>query len=245
MTVDHYNPGEETAMTARYLMNRPVVTVGPDANVVEIARLMRDHNISGLPVVDHEKRVLGIVSEGDLLRRHEIGTAERRSSWWLDLLADPIERAKDYTRTRGNLVRDIMSSPAITVDEDATIGEIADTLQRHGIKRVPVVRDGRLVGIISRADVVQLVATVRQLGDGGDASDDEIRHKVIEALETQSWADLGSTLVTVNKGVVEFWGLVGSEAERTASRVATEGIGGVEQVKDHRRVREFSVTTGI
>jgi CBS domain-containing protein len=225
-------------------MNRPVVTVGPDATVVEIARLMRDHDISGLPVVDHDRRVLGLVSEGDLLRRHEIGT-ERRSSWWLELIADPIGRANDYTKTHGIRARDIMSSPAITVEEDATIGEIAEILQRHRIKRVPVVRDGRLVGIISRADVVQLVATVSQPGESGDASDDEIRRKVIETLDKESWADLGSTVITVNKGVVEFWGLVGSEAERAASRVAAEAIGGVEKVKDHRCVRGLSATSGM
>ena len=138
-----------------------------------------------------------------------------------------------------------MSSPAITVSEDATINQIAETLEKNHIKRVPVVRGNRLMGIVSRANIVQLVASAKRLEFSVHADDETIRGRVQGALEKQPWASVGTTNVTVNDGVVEFWGTAGSDAERTASRVAAEAVAGVKQVKDYRAVRPTGSVAGL
>jgi CBS domain-containing protein len=230
-------------MNAGHIMTRQVVTVGPEANVVDIARLMLERNISGVPVVDEEMRVLGIVSEGDLVRRHEIGTGHRRQSWWLNFITGPATQAQEYTKTHAKRARDVMTSPAITVAEDTTIAEIAETLEKNHIKRVPVVRGDRLVGIVSRANIVQLLAAAKRLEVPVDASDDKLRQQIMEVLRKQPWS-LGLFNVTVNKGVVEFWGFVRSEAERRAARAAAESIGGVKRVEDYRSLRDLSIISG-
>jgi CBS domain-containing protein len=232
-------------MNAGHIMTRQVVTVGPEANVVDIARLMLERNISGVPVVDEEMRVLGIVSEGDLVRRHEIGTGERHHSWWLNFITGPATQAQEYTKAHAKRARDVMTSPAITVDEDTTIAEIAEALEKNHIKRVPVVRGDRLVGIVSRANIVQLLAAAKRLEVPVDASDDKLRQQILDVLGKQPWASLGLFNVTVNKGVVEFWGFVRSEAEQRAARAAAESIGGVKRVEDHRSVRDLSTISGV
>jgi hypothetical protein len=188
-------------------------------------------------------RVLGIVSEGDLVRRPEIGTADRRQSWWLNFITGPAMQAQEYTKTHAKRARDVMTSPAITVAEDTTIAEIAETLEKNHIKRVPVVRGDRLVGIVSRANIVQLLAAAKRLEVPVDASDDKLRQQIMEVLRKQPWS-LGLFNVTVNKGVVEFWGFVRSEAERRAARAAAESIGGVKRVEDYRSLRDLSIISG-
>jgi CBS domain-containing protein len=228
-------------MKAKDIMTTPVLTVGRYATVPEIARIMLERHVSGLPVVDEGMRVLGVVSEGDLVRRTEIGTDQRRRSWWLEFLADPADLAREYVKTHGLKARDVMTAPAIAVGEDASLSEIAETLEKHHIKRVPVVRDGRLVGIVSRANIVQLVAAAKRLDAPVAADDETIRRRVVETLAKQPWARLGTTNITANAGVVEFWGFVDSEEERVASRVAAEAVAGVKKIVDHRALRPMTV----
>src|SRR5574338_371038 len=141
-------------MQAKDVMTTRLATVAPDATVREIANLLLERRISAVPVVDSDGRLKGIVSEGDLIRRPELGTLRHRS-WWLSLLSNAEEDAISYVKTHGGHARDVMTPEVITVDETAPLEQIADTLEKHGIKRVPVLGKGKLVGIVSRADLLR------------------------------------------------------------------------------------------
>jgi CBS domain-containing protein len=220
-------------MVARDVMTKRVVTVGPETPVQKIAQLLLERRISAVPVVDGEGRILGIVSEGDLIRRPEIGASPRRS-WWLALLGDVEEGAAEYVKTHGGRARDVMTAKVITVAEDAPLGEIARLLEERRIKRVPVVRRGKLVGIVSRADLLRALASAKaRPRRGAKPTDQTIREKLLGVLEHEGWASLGPVNVTVTDGIVHLWGLIDSEEQRRALRVAAEGITGVRAVEDH------------
>src|SRR5919112_673682 len=129
------------------------------ARCVRAAKSMLDHRISGMPVVDDNGRVIGIISEGDLLHRAETGT-ERRTSWWLGLVAGASSQAENFTREHGRTVRDVMSTNIISVDENADLSEVVHLMESRRIKRVPVLRDRQVVGIISRANLMRVLATM-------------------------------------------------------------------------------------
>ena len=181
-----------------------------------------------MPVVDADGRVVGVVSEGDLMHRGESG-GERHRSWWLALIASAEERSRDYVKNHGLRASDVMTRDPVTVGEDATLEEIAALLETHRIKRVPVLRDGRLVGIVSRANLLQGIVG-RQIAVEPAADDRELREKVIAALR-----DCGGQTqfvdVLVSGGVVQLWGAAYTDAERDAIRVAAEGVSGVKRVE--------------
>lgn len=221
-------------MKAKDVMTPHVVSVGPDNTVVEVANTLLTHGISAAPVVDGDKMV-GIVSEGDLIRRAEIGTGERHRSWWLRLFVDSATLATEYVKSHAMRVRDIMTKNVITVTEDAPLSDVAAVLEKNRIKRVPVLRDGRLVGIVSRANLIRGLAAAKATPLQPAAPDDsEIRAKILEALRSQPWSSIGAADVTVTSGLVEFWGIYGSNEEREAARVVAENIPGVRKVEDHR-----------
>ncbi len=224
-------------MRAGDVMTTQVVTVGPEAGVADVAKLMLDRRISGVPVVDGAGRLVGIVSEGDLMRRAELIT-ERRP-WWLALATSPEEKARAYVKAHGLHVRDVMTKDAVTIDEDMPLDRIAELLEAHGIKRVPVMRDGRLVGIVSRANLLQGLAA----GKAGQRNpeDDTIRSAIMAAAEGEAGVRTSLVDVTVANGVAHLWGNVGSEAERNAVRVCAENTKGVREVKDHIRIMPQSV----
>jgi CBS domain-containing protein len=219
-------------MHASDVMTTDVVTVGPDASVAEVARLLVEHRISAVPVVDATGRLVGIVSEGDLIGRVETPTGRR--AWWLELLTDPTALARDYVKTHGRRVTDVMTHPVVTVEAEASLGEIAGLLERRGIKRVPVVRDGRVIGIVSRADLVRALA-VRPVEPrpATVADDGAIREQVLAILRVQPWWNGTYRSIVVTDGVVHLWGLARSRAERDALRVAAEAVPGVRGVEDH------------
>ncbi len=221
-------------MQAKDIMTTKVVTVSPDTRVEEIAQLLLKHHISAAPVVDGDNRVLGIVSEGDLIRRPEIAP-QRRRSWWLDLVSGSDERAAEYAKTHGVKASEIMSQPAVTVTEDTELGEIAEILEERRIKRVPVVDgEGRLVGIVSRANLLHaLVARRREVAAAPSMDDRSLREAVLSAIEKEGWVTHGAINVIVTGGVVELWGYVDSEAEREALVVVAENVDGVKKVVDH------------
>jgi CBS domain-containing protein len=221
-------------MKAKDIMTAPVVTVGPDASVREIARLLFERRISGVPVVD-KGRLVGIVTEGDLLHRHEIDTDQRRrDSWWLRLIAGD-ESPSEYIRSHARLAKDIMTESVITVDEKTPISKIAMIFETRGIKRVPVLRDDQLVGVVSRANLVQALATKNQgTVTVQTQSDDAIRERLLAELGHRSWWRSFTSNLIVTDGVVHYWGLFGSEDERTAARIAAENTPGVRGVEDHR-----------
>jgi CBS domain-containing protein len=217
-------------MEAKDIMTTEVVTVSPSTPVRDIAGKMTDHRISGVPVVDAEGHVVGIVSEGDLMRRPESGT-QRRASWWLSLLAGPEEKAREYVKTHGVRAEDVMSRDVITVSEDALLEDIAAILEKNAIKRVPVLREGALVGIVSRANLLHgLVARARP--EGALRGDRELRAAVLEAIR-RSGASSHFVNVVVTGGAVQLWGAVESPAEKEAIGTAAEATPGVKAVENN------------
>jgi len=218
-------------MLARDVMVSPVITVSPAATAKEVAELLLEKHISAVPVVDREQRLVGIVSEGDLLHRMETGT-ERRRSWWLEGFTSNHTLAIEYIKAHGRTVADIMTRKVITVSPGTPLHEIATLMESNAVKRVPVVENGQLVGIVSRANLIQAVATARQLLDV-EPSDMTIRDRILSELKNQPWAHSMMLNVTVNGGVVDLWGIAGSAAERKAIKVAAESTAGVCAVNDN------------
>ncbi|HSK39182.1 MAG TPA: CBS domain-containing protein [Arenibaculum sp.] len=220
-------------MKACDIMTTGLVTITPQTPIDEIAQLLLDRHISGLPVVDADGRVVGIVSEGDLIRRQELETGRQRS-WWLELLSSRTGLARDYAKFHGRTASDIMTRDVVAVDENASLAEIASTLESKRIKRVPVCRGDKLVGIISRANLVQALAlTWKKTGPAEASIDDrQIRQQLADELAHNRWADLRHLNFLVDKGTVHLWGVVESEEERQAVRVAAGNIPGVRQVND-------------
>lgn len=220
-------------------MTRDVVSIGSGGTIVEAARLMIDRRISGLPVIDGG-HLAGIVSEGDLVHRAEIGTGEQRHSWWLRLLVDPGSLAENYTRSHARYVGDVMTKQVHTLEETTPIAEIAALFDRHRIKRAPVMKGGRVAGIVSLADLLRLVLDALQPSRPAATADDAaIRAHLLEELARERWATTVGISVEVSDGIVSLWGNIGSESERVATRVLAQNIAGVKAVEDHRVVLDF------
>jgi CBS domain-containing protein len=216
-------------MRAHQIMTRSVITIAPDATILEAARTMLRHHVSGLPVVDAAGKLLGIVSEGDFIRRGEIGTPRKRGRWLKVLLG---ESAVDYVREHGRRVSDVMTSDPITVTEDATLEEIVDAMETNGVKRLPVMKDGRLVGQVSRANLMQAVASLAREIPDPTADDDHIRSRVIAAIDKNDWSPFGLNVI-VRDGIVHLSGMITDERSRQASVVAAQNVTGVIKVHDH------------
>jgi CBS domain-containing protein len=212
------------------VMSRAVATVPPDAPVHAIASLFAERGISGAPVVDAEGRLLGMVTEGDLIRKLA-ATQERPRSWLWKLLGDAPRQAEHYARTRGQRARDLMTTQLVTVSEEDDLGHVARLFEDEGIRRVPVVREGKLVGIVSRADLmVALTSPPEQLA--AEAPDDaRIRREVASHLREQSWVDTRFVFAEVQGGVVTFHGFCRSEEVKRGLRVLAEGVEGVREVR--------------
>jgi predicted transcriptional regulator len=197
------------------------------------------HQISAVPIVAHGKRIVGIISEGDLVRRAETGT-ERKHSTWLDLFVDPGSKARAFVKSHARRAKDVMTRPVVSVTASTPLGDIADLLEKRRIKRVPVVRGGELIGIVSRHDLVRSLAQEDEGGATkarrGTVSDRMIRTTLDRQLKRQRWSDIAYVNVTVEKGVVEFWGAVPDEGRRNALRVMAENVDGVRSVRDERLV---------
>src|SRR5262245_7030529 len=228
--VSRYN-NRESDMKARDVMVSPVVTIKSTASVQDAARLLLEHRISAVPVVDDNAKVVGIISEGDLIRRAESDTTRRRS-WWLRLLTDERALAAEYVKTHAVKIADIMTRQPITATPETPLHEIATLLEKNSIKRVPILENGELVGIVSRANLVQAMATSGSKLEI-PVADETIRDKLLAHLQAQPWAHTSLLNVTVSDGVIDLWGFAGSEAERKAVRVAAEATPGVRAVNDH------------
>lgn len=220
-------------MQAKDVMTTWAATIEPDATIQEAAKLMFQRGISALPVVDRKDRLVGIISEGDLVRRPELGTDRARSSWWLRLLALPSESAAgDFVKTHAARVRDAMTSPVVSVTEATPLEKVALLLEKHRIKRVPVVRAGRLVGIVSRADLVRQLAISPPPGRAASSSDRSLRKAMLKRI-AKSGLDASYLNVIVSAGVLHLWGGLKSDAEKQALRVAAQGVPGLRRVEDH------------
>ena len=218
-------------MRAADVMVRNVVTVRPETAVPEAAKLLVDHDVSALPVVDAEGRVVGMLSEADLMRREEIGT-EKRRRWWLEAVTPGATLAEEYAKSHGKTVEELMSREVISATEDTTLADIASLFEKHSIKRVPIITDGKLVGIVSRANLVQAVAAASVPSARPGHSDRRIRLDILARLAEQSWTDFGDRNIIVVDGTAHIWGLVGSPQERKALTSLVEDVPGVTAVKD-------------
>jgi CBS domain-containing protein len=227
-------------MQAADIMTSSVVAVGPETNVCEVAKLMLERGISAVPVVAADGHLLGILSEGDLMRRSELGT-EKRRSWWLAMITDHATMAKEYTKASARKARDVMTAPVITVEETAPIDRIVGLLEQNHIKRVPVVREGRVIGIVSRANLLRVLASV-SIEKVAGLDDKVIRTELMRELGRQPWWDGSLTNVSVSDGVVELTGFAETEEQRTAMRVAAERMPGVRDVHDNMIIRPRIVT---
>ncbi|MDF2118527.1 CBS domain-containing protein [Roseiarcaceae bacterium H3SJ34-1] len=217
-------------MKAMDVMNREVVTVGPDTDISEAAKLLTEHDISALPVVDGDRHVVGILSEADLMRREEIDTGKQRP-WWLEAVTPASTLAEEFTKSHGKKVSEVMSDSVISASEDASLAEIATILERNRIKRVPILRNGELVGVVSRANLIQALASSTSSSNDQNA-DRTIRLALLTELDKQPWTDFGSRNVIVSDGTVHIWGLVSSEQERRALVALAETIPDVKNVAD-------------
>jgi len=220
------------AMRAADIMTSSVVSVDSEMSIANVAKLLAEKRISAVPVVDAESHVVGIISEGDLLHRAEIGT-ERRGSWWLELLGSNRELANAYVKSHAKTVRDVMTKQVVTASEFTSLADIAGLLEAHRIKRVPVTRNNKLVGIVSRANLVQALASAGQSAAPGVVDDRAIRDRLMTELSQQKWADTSPGNIVVRDGVVHLWGYALSESERQALRVAAENVAGVKSIQDH------------
>jgi len=224
-------------MKARDIMTTNVVSVRPGVSVAQVADILVKRGISAVPVVDESGAIVGIVSEGDLMHRTETGTMRRRA-WWLRLLTGEAASASDFIKANAHKVDDIMTRDVITVTDDTPVREIAELLEKKRIKRVPVVANGQLVGIVSRANLVQALAAASHRPHlEATQSDAAIRKHLMERLENEPWAHLSLLNIVVTDGVAHLWGMVPSSVEKNAIRVAAEATPGVRSVADHLSVR--------
>jgi CBS domain-containing protein len=221
----------EVAMQVRDVMVAPVVTVKPSATVQEVAKLFLDRKISAAPVLDDRGQLVGIVSEGDLLHRAEVGT-ERHRSWWLERFVENDTLAAEYIKAHGRKVSDVMTPGVITASPQTPLYEVASLMEKNAIKRVPILENGQLVGIVSRANLLQAVASARRLLEISP-SDKTIRQRILSGLKAEPWAHTALLNVTVHGGIVDLWGVAESEAERKAIKVAAETTPGVSAVNDN------------
>jgi CBS domain-containing protein len=219
-------------MQARDVMVRAVIKVHPDSSVADAIELLQRHDISALPVIDGAGNLVGILSEADLIHRVEIGT-EKQRSWWLEAVTGGSTLAQDFAKSHGKKVHEVMMSGAIiSAPEDAPLSDIATLLERNRIKRIPITRDGKLVGIVSRSNLIQALASAMHHTDAPNDQDATIRDEFLKRVEGQKWTGFGERNVIVSHGTVNLWGLVGSEEERRALIALAESVPGVTKVQD-------------
>ncbi len=219
-------------MQARDVMTKPVISIGPRAKLSEAIDLMLKSRLSGLPVVDGAGELVGVLSEGDLLRRAELGTARQRPRW-IETFLRPGRSAADYVQTHGRVVEEVMTPDPVWVDADTSLDEIVSLMERNRIKRVPVLSSGALVGIVTRADLLRALSEKVGLSAQTHPDDIRIRDSITAELHKQPWAPASGVRIMVKDGVVELEGTILEDRFREAVRVCAENVPGVKEVHDH------------
>jgi len=231
-------------MKAKDVMTHCLVSVAPDAPILQAIARMISHQVSGMPVIDPDGRLVGIVTEGDFLRRAETHTEAPRRRW-LELLLGPGSRAEEYARAHGRTVQDVMSPKVITVREQTPLSEVVRLMEEHGVKRIPVVDGTRVVGIVSRADLMFALSDYLTKSKKESTSDASIFRKIVSEMRKQTWCPLHSLRVVVRDGVVALSGTIFDERARRALRVLVENVEGVKRIHDHLRLSEPTSETAI
>lgn len=219
-------------MNAADIMMSDVLTVNSDASVLDAARTMLQHRVSGMPVIDRNGKLAGMLTEGDLLHRAETGT-ERHRARWLELLLGPGRGAADYTAAHARKVDEVMTDQVVSIAPDTTLERAAELMERHKIKRLPVVANGKLVGIVSRADFLRALIDRAEKEAATPTSDEEIRARIEAEINRQPWTPRAAIRIAVTNGTVELAGSITDERERAALRVLCENVAGVKGIVDH------------
>jgi CBS domain-containing protein len=231
-------------MKASDVMTRTVITVGEQAPIAEALRLMLGKAISGLPVVDCNNQLVGILTEGDLLRRAELAT-ERHIAWWKNLLFGPWFSAQEYVRTHARSVASVMTRETLCIAEDTPLSMIVRMMEQGQVKRLPVLKDGKVIGIVSRRDVLRPLSSM--VGDPlvRSATDASILQQIERDLAAQPWSPRHNISVAVNDGVVALSGTVSGYEQRDALQVLIEGVAGVRKIRDELLVLDPYLGTAI
>jgi CBS domain-containing protein len=219
-------------MKAKDVMTSTVISVQPDATILQAARQMLQNHISGLPVIDKSGKIVGVLSEGDFLRRRETQTTRKRSRW-LEFLMGPGRLAVEYSHSHANRVAEAMTTDVQTVTEDTPLEDIVELMERHRIKRVPVLRGDKVMGIVTRSNLMHAMVSLARAEPKAAKDDTTIREKLLAEMKKESWAPAAMVNVIVCDGVVELWGVIIDEHQRDALKVAAENIPGVKSIKDH------------
>jgi CBS domain-containing protein len=219
-------------MKVRDIMSPRVISVAPEAGILEAIRLMLQNHISGLPVIDQSGALVGVVTEGDFLRRSETGT-ERRRPRWLEFLVGPGRLADEYVRTHARTVKDVMTPEPVTIAEDAALDEAVALMETRRIKRLPVVRGGEVVGIVSRANLLHALVSLAATARPPAMTDVAIREALLAQFDKLTWAPAALVDPVVRDGVVELWGTITEESQREALKVCATNIPGVRSVVSH------------
>lgn len=225
-------------MNASDVMTVRVITIGPDATVQAAAKLMLERGVSALPVVDKSNRLIGIISEGDLVRRAETGT-ERKPSWWLSFISGADQLAYDFVKSHGTKVSDVMTREVVVAKPDTSLRDVATLLESNRIKRVPVVEEDLVIGVVSRANLLQALASAKPPQGTTQPSDADLRDTIIDRLSAQPWSHPSLLNPIVTDGVVDLWGMVLTPTEQNAVRVLVEETPGVRGVNSHLAVRQI------
>jgi CBS domain-containing protein len=228
-------------MRAHQIMTRKVTTVKADTPILEAANLMLQQHVSGLPVIDETGKLIGIISEGDFIRRSEIGT-QKAQGRWLKFLVGPGRSASEFVQEHGRKVGEIMTEDPCTATEDTSLEEVVRLMERQNVKRLPVVRGDTLVGMVTRSDLLRTVASLARDIPDPTADDDHIRNRVIASIEKNEWQPVQLS-VTVRDGIVHLSGIITDERFRKATVVAAENVSGVKLVHDHLYL--FDLISGL
>ncbi len=219
-------------MEAREIMTSPVISVQPSDSIETAVRLMLDKNISGLPVIDESGKLVGLVTESDFLRRAEIGTQKKRGKF-LQFILGTGKLAEEFAQAHGRKVSEVMTSGPITASPETPLDEVVALMEKHSVKRLPVVDDGRVVGIISRSNLLHALASLVTGTPRSAVGDYTIRDRILHSYAQQDWGSIGSLDVIVRDGVVDLWGVILDERQRAAMIVLVENVPGVKLVRDH------------
>jgi CBS domain-containing protein len=218
-------------MRAHQIMTKKVITVDTGTSIVDAAKIMLENHVSGLPVIDEKGNLVGVISQGDFIRRAEIGTQRKRGRW-LKFLLGPGAVASDFVRESGHKVGEIMTLDPCTVTESATLEDVVQLMEHNNVKRLPVMRGDQLVGIVTRSNLLQAVAELAREVPDPTADDDHIRHHIIASIEKADWGPFGLGVI-VRNGNVHLSGIITNERSRQAAIVAAENVSGVTKVHDH------------
>lgn len=231
-------------MRANQIMTKNVVVVAAEYSVYDAAEIMLSSGISAAPVVDADGKMIGIVSEADLMHRPEIATVPGKS-WLQRLLADNTATAREFVRSHSHRVTDVMTKNVVSADEGATVQEIVVLMQRHHVKRIPILRDGKIVGIVGRANVLQGLLAREPSSPSGRIDDEVLRAAVTATLAKRGWAAAPTSNVVSQDGVIHLWGCVDNNTIKKAYEIAAENVHGVRHVQNHMMVIPPEVHFGI